>query len=174
LTSAARLSSGNLFSWHSSAFWTHNLFLRSHYATLGFRCLPKFRNKTICAGGLQGWISVMIWRIYLSRVRFDCPNLQDILTLLKHTVAVRRRWARQYGRVGLIEKSSSSVSVSFSATSLWRTGTSLISLSAVPCRALRSTATKCVSKNHGYSTTLHGVDQSLARFGFGGHVAWTI
>lgn len=28
-------------------------------------------------------------------------------------------------------------------------------------------ATKCISKTHGYESTLKGVDESLARFGFG-------
>jgi len=28
-------------------------------------------------------------------------------------------------------------------------------------------ATKCISKTHGYESTLKGVDQSLERFGFG-------
>lgn len=28
-------------------------------------------------------------------------------------------------------------------------------------------ATKCISKTHGYDSTLKGVDESLARFGFG-------
>ena len=31
----------------------------------------------------------------------------------------------------------------------------------------RMQATKCVSKTHGYESTLKGVDESLARFGFG-------
>lgn len=44
-----------------------------------------------------------------------------------------------------------------------------------PCyyRALRSvasSATKCVSKNHGYDKTLLGVDESLKNFGFGMYV----
>lgn len=33
--------------------------------------------------------------------------------------------------------------------------------------ALTHAATKCVSKNHGYLSTLSGVEQSLAKFGFG-------
>lgn len=34
-------------------------------------------------------------------------------------------------------------------------------------RSVTSSATKCVSKNHGYDSTLLGVDESLKKFGFG-------